>query len=65
MLRARAIKYYNGWKQEKMRRRPENNKKMYSAICMTKMDYGSQLYNTASPERLNKLDGMPIKVIRI
>ena len=33
-------------------------KKLYSAICRTKMDYGCQLYNTAFAGRLKKLDSI-------
>ena len=38
-----------------MGKRSENPKKLYSAICRTKIDYGSQIYNTASARRLKKL----------
>ena len=34
----------------------ENPKKLYSAMCRTKMDYGYQLYNTASAWK--KLDSI-------
>ena len=44
--------------------RSENLKKLYSAICRTKMDYGCQLYNTDSAGRLNKLDSIHREGIR-
>ena len=37
---------------------PKTLKKLYSTICRTKMDYSCQLYNTASPGRLKKLNGI-------
>ena len=40
-------------------------KKFYSAIYKTKMDYGCQLYNTASARRLKKLDSINREGIRI
>ena len=33
-------------------------KKLYSAICRSKIDYGCQLYNTASAGRIKKLDSI-------
>ena len=39
--------------------------KLYSAICSTKMDYGCQIYNTASAWRLKKLDSIHREGIRI
>ena len=43
----------------------ENPKKLYSAICRTKKDYGCQLYNTASAGRLKKIDSIHREGIRI
>ena len=40
-------------------------KKLYSAICRTKIDYGCQLYNTASAGRTKKLDSIHREGIRI
>ena len=40
-------------------------KKLYSAICRTKMDYDCQLYNTASAGNLKKLDSIQREGIRI
>ena len=40
-------------------------KKLYSSICRTKMDYGCQLYDIASPGRLKKLDSIHKEGIRI
>ena len=45
--------------------RSENPKKLYRAICRTKMDYGCQLYNTASAGRLKKTDSINREGIRI
>ena len=39
-----------------MGKRSENPIKLYSALCRTKIDYGCQIYNTASAGRLKKLD---------
>ena len=49
----------------KMGRRLENSKKLYNNICRTKMDYGCQLYNTASAGTLKKLDSIHRESIRI
>ena len=49
-----SIKYYKSGSGKEMGR-SENPKKLYSAICRTKIDHGCQLYNTASAERLKKL----------
>ena len=38
---------------------------MYSVICRTIIDYGCKLYNTASAERLKKVDIIHIEGIRI
>ena len=40
-------------------------KKLYSAICRPTMDYGCQLYNTASAGRLMKLDSIHKEGIRM
>ena len=40
-------------------------KKLYSAICRTKMDFGCHLYNTASAGRLKKLNNIHREGIRI
>ena len=40
-------------------------KKLYSAICRSKMDYGYQLYDTATKSRLKKLDSIHREGIRI
>ena len=48
-----------------MRRKSENPKKLYNAICRTKIDYGCQLYNTASTGRTKKLDSIHREGIRI
>ena len=36
----------------------KTQKKIYSAICKAKIDYGCQVYNTASAGRLKKLDSI-------
>ena len=41
-----------------MGKRSENPKKLFSTIYRTKVDYGCQLYNIASPWRLKKLDSI-------
>ena len=48
-----------------MGRRSENPKKLYCAICRTKIDYGCQIYNTASEGKLKKLDSIHRKGMRI
>ena len=48
-----------------MGRRSENPKKLLSTICGTKVDYGCQLYNIASPWRLKKLDSIHWENLRI
>ena len=48
-----------------MGKRSENPKKLYSAICRTKIDYVCRLYNTAYSERLKKLDTIHREGIRI
>ena len=48
-----------------MGRRSENPKKMYIAICRTKIEYDSQIYNTISAGRLKKLDSIHREGIRI
>ena len=40
-------------------------KKTVQCKCRTKIDYGCQIYNTASVERLKKLDGIHREGIRI
>ena len=40
-------------------------KKLYSTICRTKIDYGCQIYNTASAGRLKKLDSIHREGIKI
>ena len=40
-------------------------KKLFSAICRTKIDYGCQIYNTTSAGRLKKLDSIHREGIRI
>ena len=40
-------------------------KKLYSAICRLKIDYGCQLYGTATKSRLKKLDSIHREGIRI
>ena len=40
-------------------------KRLYSALFRPKMDYGCQLYSTASPRRLNKLNSINREGIRI
>ena len=40
-------------------------KKLYSAICRSKIDYGCQLYGTAIKSRLKKLDSIHREGIRI
>ena len=45
--------------------RSKNTKKLYSTIFRTKIDYGCQLYNTASAERLKKLDSIHREGVRI
>ena len=60
-----SIKYYKGGSRIEMGRTPENLKKLYSAICRTKINYGFQLYNTASAVRLKKLDSIHREGIRI
>ena len=39
--------------------------KLYSAQCKTKIDYGCQMYNTASTGRLKKLDSIHRESVRI
>ena len=39
------------WEEHIKKLRTKTLKKIYSAICRTKMDYGYQLYNTASAGR--------------
>ena len=41
-----SIKYYKGGSWKEMGRRSKNPKKLYCAICRTKIDYGCQIYNT-------------------
>ena len=48
-----------------MGRRSENPKKLYSAICRTKIEYDCQIYNIASARRLKKLDIIHREGIRI
>ena len=56
-IHSRAGKKWGGdWKTQK---------KLHSVICRTKMDYGCQLYNTASAGRLKKLDSIHRQGIRI
>ena len=43
----------------------KNPKKLYNAICRIKMNYGCQLYNTASPGKLKKLDSIHREGIKI
>ena len=33
-------------------------KRVYNAICRSKIDYGCQLYSIASPRRLKKFDSL-------
>ena len=40
-------------------------RKLYSTICRSKIDYGCQLYSTAIPGRLKKLDSVHSEGIRI
>ena len=40
-------------------------KKLYSAVCRTKIDYGCQLYNTVSAGKTKKLDSTHREGIRI
>ena len=40
-------------------------KRVYNAICRSKIDYGCQLYNTAFPGKLKKLNSIHRKGIRI
>ena len=66
-LRAKkkSIKHYESDSRVKVGKRSENPKKNCTVQYITKIEYGCQIYNTASTGRLKKLDSIHREDIRI